>query len=51
MFKRINEKEKVRRLQAKNTELLQKNKELEAALLELAQHISDMEEKNGKPIL
>lgn len=51
MFKVVGDKERIRKLQAENTQLLQKNGELETAVLELAQHISDMEEENGKIVL
>jgi len=52
MFKRVTDAERSRKEQAINAELVQKNVELEAALLELAQIISDNAEvKDGTVVL
>lgn len=48
MFKKLTEKERLRNLQAENAQLAQKNTELEDAVLELGQIIS--EAQNGETV-
>ena len=48
MFQKLTEKERLRKLQAENAQLAQKNLELEDAIVELGQIIS--EAQNGENI-
>jgi hypothetical protein len=49
MFKKLTQKEQIRKERAKNAELMAKNQTLEEAVLELASIVSEsMEAQNGE---
>lgn len=51
MFKKLTQKEQIRKERAKNAELMAKNQTLEEAVLELASIVSEsMEAQNGETV-